>query len=298
MHRFGIQVIVTALLSILWIHPAMAGAPPLDPVVAAQVTTLTQQELAKAEARLEKQAESRFEQVRYAFDETQKSFKWLVDWAFGILCGMIAIGFVLFWRNEKSLKDVLEKREENFNKKVDGLEQKYKDKLRDAEEKADQSIQKLKTVENMYTRVQEDIDLLQELENKLKPLTEYTEKQIIWAFETIELDTEVEIAEIRAEGFKRIKRWRVGEKSPPSPDKCDFMIYAFKKSDKSVDQLKKVLEYLKSTGREVPLIIYTYYAAGNLVRGEELNVIAEYRNHIMANLPLTLKSYFNSLIRL
>lgn len=182
---------------------------------------------------------------------------------------------------------------------LDDLEQKYKDKIRDATENAEQSLKKLHEVEKMHGHVQKDIDLLHELENKLRPMTRYTEKRIIWAFETTTIDTEAEIAEIKAEGFKKIRRWCVGEKDPPSPEKCDFMIYAFKKSKKSEDQLKKVIDFLKSTGREIPIIIYTYPAGDKrLERDKELSVIAEYRNHIIANLPLTLKSYFNTLIRL
>ncbi len=73
------------------------------------------------------------------------------------------------------------------------------------------------------------------------------------------------------------------------------MVYIFKKSERAIEQLQQVVDFLKLVKHEIPLIIYTYYAIGGL--DKELPALSRYKNYIMANMPLTLKSHFNSLIR-
>jgi len=308
MKRLAIRIAVIALICHLYSAHVFAVEPVPQGIAPAERDRLIEEKVEKAQkeleailkdridartstaldgrfeaaaGRLEKRSTEQFEGVKGLVKETMESFDRLVDratWVIGILATLTAFltGFLFFWQR-KGLQDLIRQNEEKFNRLLADLSTGFREKLTVVEQEAAQKIEEY--------RVQ------------FASLEQFRDKKIVWTREHPDVDASREMAAIRSKGFQ-VSVISPGEEESLKPEHCDFMIYSFSQSSDSVARLKEMVRFLRSTGKEIPFIVYTYNNGDDkYLNNEEKAVLREYRNYVMANMPLTLEIYFNSLVR-
>ena len=262
----------------------------------AKTSKILDDQFKEAASRLENQADRHFESMNKVFDDTHESFKWLISCASGVLIVLAGIGAVLLLGHNKNIrehiKEEFEQTQKNLHNKIEKLEQQYEQKMVELRV----SLHEFEQMKDFYKQALKESE---ELKKKYEDLTAYKHKKIVWALETSKIDASSEVADIREENFEVYECPEKKESSLPK-NQYALMIYSYCKSEKSIERLNKIVNLLKSTQGYIPLIIYTYNSENLSLRldEEELNILRDYRNYyVIANMPLTLKSYFNSLIR-
>jgi hypothetical protein len=266
----------------------------------AQISKILDDKFKEAASRLENQSNRHFESINKVFDDMYESFKWLVSCGGGVLIVLAGIGAALLWGHNKSIREHIKEEFENTQKSLDAKITEIKQQYTQESEELKKKLNEFDKLKNDYEHALAEIKILNE---KIKPLIAFKDKKIVWTFETLDADSKAEIQAIEKEGFV-VDPWPVGDEASLAKDKYDLMIYSFSKSENSVKRLKNIVDFLKSTKRDIPLIIYTYnggdrkYINDRDEQDKNLNeILKTYQNYVMANMPLTLKSYFNSLIR-
>jgi len=139
-------------------------------------------------------------------------------------------------------------------------------------------------------RSEKKLDKLKKYEDDIETFAGF-HKKIVFIREHENLDFQHEVNDIKERGFQNIKSILCDEIKSLKYQDFDIMLYYF---DHSTEKLNIIFEYLKQDKKErIPILIYTFQT--NNIPNE---YIIEYRNYIFANLPLTLISHFNSIIRL
>ena len=124
---------------------------------------------------------------------------------------------------------------------------------------------------------------------ELESVYQLIKKKIIWAYEHEHLDAASEVKKAGNEGFRTYGTWAVNKGESPQEEDCDILIYVFGKTTESTARLQTVLDFVNSAKKEIPLVVYTRYAAGDaLLSKEELNMAQEYSGTVVANFPDTL----------
>ncbi|KPA19058.1 conserved hypothetical protein, membrane [Candidatus Magnetomorum sp. HK-1] len=262
---------------------AYADEAQLDPKVELEILKQIDVEMKGVENQIEnlknqnkeqvkQQFDIYFELIKDIFDKERQSFERMVTkiswyvWAiYGLLFILIcALGY-RNWNLKKLKKDIDSQVEKNE--------------------------QKLKNLVKYEAKIEQKINDLKKYEKEFKNLTAFQEKQIVFIREHEDLIfRNNEIEDIKERGFNNIKKSIADDIESLNHDECDLMIYYY---ESSKEKLNSIFEFLKQDKRQrIPLIIY--YTNSN----ERIPVDTEYRNFIMANFPLTLKSHFNSIIRL
>ncbi len=114
-------------------------------------------------------------------------------------------------------------------------------------------------------------------------------KKIVWAYEYEHLDADLEVKKAGNEGFRAYGTWIIDEGEPPQEKDCDILIYVFGKTADSKAKLQVVMDFVSSAKKNIPLIVYTRYAAGDaLLSKEELNMAQKHSGTVVANFPDTL----------
>ncbi|GAB1543761.1 hypothetical protein NUACC21_64370 [Scytonema sp. NUACC21] len=243
-----------------------------------------------------------FNTIKHIFDETRNSIETIVKYSLLIISVVLAIFAILIGKEYKDFKQIQEdfkKTNEDVKIKIDELN-KQSQELRSLKEQA-QKIQ-----EDVEKELEKTIRLKEDFQKKDKEVYEILElrksikeTKIVWAFESEETsDDRIAIKELKDNGFKNIYEWKVyDEVEIPSQQECDFMIYSYINSANSLEKLKKVIAFLNSTGRKIPLIVYTYNNGRRLTMpDEEVDILNTYRNYSLSTTPGNFKSLFNGLI--
>ena len=245
-----------------------------------------------AEGRLEKRSENQFDIVKKLFENETGNFRWLVQFAMSMICMLVAIALFLFWRQDKSLKEMIEDRNAKAEKKIE-------EKIADLNLKADESLGKLDgkldEFDKMKKHYKSALDENERLNRELKYLTAYLKKKVVWAFEKKDLDAASEIARIKNKGFE-VRILEPGEEKRIDSTECDLLIYYYRNTPHAKERLGDIGEFLK--GKNIPLIIYTYKCGITRIPEDHLGQLGVFDKYILANMPLTLESHFNSLIRI
>ena len=254
-----------------------------------------------AAGRLEKQAEERFTVVNNHYDSMNKLFsdaigyfKSLIAWAGLVIGVLISVASFLIWKKDRNLNDVIEKRIEDAKNRVND---RIADMGREVKKSHDSLAFGLERFDAMKSNYEQALKENAYLREQLESLTAFKHKRVLWCYETMDIDVHEEIMEIRKEGFK-VSISKPGEETDLNPKNYDFLIYAFSKSDQSEARLQQVVDFLERAGRKIPLIVYTFNNGEPAKLDREFGVLGKYRHYVPANTPLTLKSHFNSLIRL
>lgn len=242
-----------------------------------------------------------FNGVKHVFDETRNSIEILIKYSLFIISIVMTIFAILVGKQFKDFKEI----QENFKKsseivkdKIEELKKQEQElmELKDKAQKVNKEIEVelsniIKFKEDMKKKDEEIYQLL-ELQKAIK------NKKIIWAIESDNIDDSEIIKELQDQGFKNINEWKVFDETKiPAKEDCDFMVYSYSKSDKSSERLDRVLKYLCSTDRRIPLIIYTYNNGKRAdLPGEYIVMLNTYRNYSLSTTPGNFKSVFNSTI--
>ena len=112
----------------------------------------------------------------------------------------------------------------------------------------------------------------------------------------MDIDATQEITELREKGFN-VKESVPGNEKKLTPEECDLLIYHYRNSPEATERLKEIADILSAFRRPVPLIIYTYQSGLQRIPEAQMEALADFKNYIISNMPITLKSHFNSLIR-
>ncbi|ETR66901.1 MAG: hypothetical protein OMM_05425 [Candidatus Magnetoglobus multicellularis str. Araruama] len=223
---------------------------------------------------------SYFGQIQHLFDMDRNSFNKMTSnityfaWAIYILLAVIII--ILGFRNYSVKKDIEDQIKRN-DQRLEYLTQ-FASEVKEKQEE-------LKT----YEKELKSLTVSYEQEFK-KNFTAFHEKHIVFIREHGNLNFQKEIDEIKERGFNNIKSILCDEVKSLKHQECDIMLYYY---DDSTEKLDTIFEFLKQDKERIPLLIYTFQT-NHIPR----NYIIEYRNYIFANLPLTLISHFNIIIRL
>jgi len=256
----------------------------------AQIFKLIDEKLRQTEAGFEKKWDNHFMALNNLYKGSKDSFDslircaaWLVALIITLLTVMVGIAATLFWKKERTLKERLE----NHFDEIKALEN-HVEKM-NAEFKA--RLTELETLKHDYESA---LSEHQRLKKELQPIIAYRDKKIIWAYEVTGVNATQEIEEIRNQGFRNVSEYAPDEEKNLSSSECDCLIYHYRNTQTAGQRLKEILSVLKAFDRPVPLIIYTY---PNRIAPDQMALLSEYRNYIISNMPLTLISYLNSLIR-
>jgi len=268
-----------------------AATPQSGPQLQNQLSESTEKKSNEIEEKLEKQiktycdaqifrlidekAESHFNRLDNYYKETKDSFEWLITCAAGLFVSMIALAMFLFWKSDKSLKEHIDSRTTHW---------------------IDEIKSKLKEFDDLKKVYETAITENEQLKVRLKSLTAYKHKKIIWAYETQGMDASAEIEEIHRNGFT-VTECDPGKEKQLTSSQCDFLIYSYQNSSIAKERLELITEVLSTFPYPVPLIIYTFQSHDPRIPNEQMAILSNYRNYILSNMPLTLKSHFNSLIR-
>lgn len=254
-----------------------------------QLSKTLDEKFNRAESSLKDQSKDHFQSMNKLFDETRKSFEWLVEkgiWVIGILTIIsIAVGSFLFWKHYISLPDLIKKQKEIFDEQKEIFDEQKDlfDRLTEKNQKQRSDIEKL---------IEEKDYLIKQIE---KITEDYTHKKVVWTYEVKDkdIDASYEIGNLRA--VIEVKEIEPGDESGLQPEDCDLMIYYYRNKENAEERLKEIGRFIIASGKNIPLIIYTYQS--DRIPPEHLSALEGYKNYVLANMPLTLKSYFNSLIR-
>jgi len=223
--------------------------------------------------------QSYFEQIKDLFDMDRKSFDRMISkityfaWAIYILLAIIII--ILGFRNYSVKKDIEDQIKRN-DQRLEYLTQ-FASEVKEKQEE-------LKT----YEKELKALTVSYEQEFK-KNFTAFHEKHIVFIREHENLNFNKEIDEIKERGFNNIESILCDEVKSLKHEDCDLLIYYY---DNSTEKLDTIIEFLKQDNRErIPLLIYNFQTKNRIPD-------IDYRNHDMANFPLTLISHFNMIIRL
>jgi hypothetical protein len=242
-----------------------------------------------------------FNTIKHIFDETRISIETLVKYALLIISAVLAIFAVLIGKEYKDFKQI----QESFRKSNEDVKNKIDELNNQAQELEALKKQAQEFQEDLEDELRKTIKLKDDLQNKDKEIYEFLEIQksikntrIVWAFESEDVDDDEMVKELQNNGFKNIYEWKIYDEAvTPSKDKSDFMIYSYTNSANSSERLERLIAFLNSIERKIPLIIYTYNNGKrpNMPR-EEINMLDAYKNYSLSTTPGNFKSQFNSLI--
>lgn len=132
------------------------------------------------------------------------------------------------------------------------------------------------------------------LEESLELVYKLVNRAILWMLETKEINIESEILSLSNEGFKNHVKCFFKE-SRPINDEYDFCICVFNQTISQVENIKSIIEFLKLLKHTIPLIVYTRFIPRRLEENE-IALLQEYGNFVLANMPHTLKNHFMSFV--
>ncbi|PID56990.1 hypothetical protein CSB45_08685 [candidate division KSB3 bacterium] len=242
-----------------------------------------------------------FNAIKHTFDETNKSITTLTKWGLGILSAVLG-GFATFigkqYKDFKQIQEDFRQSNEDVRNKIEGLN-------RQAQELQETRKQTKALQKESEDELHEIIKLKEDMKKKddeIYGILDFRKAikntKIIWAVETENVDDSEIIGELQNNGFKSIHEWKVYHKPPPQKDECDFMVYSYNNSTNSSERLQRVLTFLQSTEKKVPLIVYTYNNGDkSKLPDEHVNMLnKKYKYYALSNTPGNFRSLFNGLI--
>lgn len=256
----------------------------------AQIFKHIDEKVRQTEAAFEKKWHNQFTTLNSLYKSAKDSFDrlircagWLVALFTTLIAVMAGIAGTLFWKKDKTLREKFENHLNEINtlqNRVEQLNGEFKEKLAE-----------LETLKRDYEFA---LTEHRRINKELQPIIAYRDKKIVWAFEVKGVKATQEIEEIRNQGFKNVSECAPGEEENLSSSDCDCLIYYYRNTLTAEQRLEEILSALKAFDRPVPLIIYTY---PNRIAPEQMALLKDFRNYIISNMPLTLISHLNSLIR-
>lgn len=248
----------------------------LQQYCASTIASMVDKKYQRTEDRYLKQTDNHFMVMHQSFNDTMTSFKWLVSVAGMLITALVGLAIFLFLRKDKSIKDQFERMLANTQNELQ---------------------RKIKEFERMKTDYDDVLLENKQLKDRFQSLTAYKNKKIVWAYETKDIEAKLEIEDIRQDGFS-VQVCPPGEEKHLKTSSCDVLIYYYRNSANAKQRLNAIGDFLETLGRDAPLLIYTYKSGARFIPDDQLEGLKGYRNYILANMPLTLKSHFNSLVRM
>ncbi len=157
---------------------------------------------------------------------------------------------------------------------------------------------------------------LKSIDKDLRDLTSYKRKNIVWITEAFsppqaegenlatpadQTINDEEIRALHAHGFQDIKVITPTEEEDEKFEigDCDLAIISYKKTDRSLVRLRRVVSLINGKNPPTYLIIYTFQKSGEQVRIDkaENEILKEFLWYMIANFPATVVAHAQLLVR-
>ncbi len=133
------------------------------------------------------------------------------------------------------------------------------------------------------------------LHDQLQEVHQLVHRKILWAFEREGVPADEEVSLVARDGFQVTYRWVVPNESPPPREECDVIVHFFCKTPESSAVLRKLVDFAKAGGRDIPVIVYTGRASGDgRLADLDMAIVRELNRYMLANMPETLKDRLKS----
>ena len=140
----------------------------------AQILKAIDEKSYQSEDRLQKKVDQQFSAVEKLFNSTRDSFEWLIERATWVFLLLVAIAVFLFWKQDRTLKDLIETRFKKTEQRIQTEIKILEDQVAKWKEKLKEELLKFENLKRAYdTALSEN----EELKNQLESITAYKHKK-------------------------------------------------------------------------------------------------------------------------